>query len=119
MVLGMSIEATFSKQIATEVASWPGVTVDDGELGELAFKVGPRELGHLHGEHAAHFAFPPARWRELAAQQRITHHPVFPSKIGPAARRIDDDEDVRDVIALLRMNYERIVAKHGLPASAA
>ena len=26
-----------------------------------------------------------------------------------AARRIDDDDDVRDVIALMRLNYDRIV----------
>ena len=35
---------------------------------------------------------------------------------GPAARRIDDDDDVRDVIALLRLNYDRVLARHGLPA---
>lgn len=41
------------------------------------------------------------------------HHPVFPGKQGPAARRIQDQSDVRDVIALLRLNYERAVARHG------
>ena len=110
---------TFSEQIAAQVAGWPGVEVDRGEAGEIAFKVGPRELGHLHGEHAAHFSFPPAVWRELHEQDRITSHPVFPGKTGPAARRIDDDDDVRDVVVLLRLNYERIVARHGVPASAA
>jgi hypothetical protein len=34
---------------------------------------------------------------------------------GFAARRIETAEDVRDVIALLRLNYERAVAQHGLP----
>jgi hypothetical protein len=115
----MTNAATFSEQITREVGSWPGVAVDDGELGELAFTVGPREIGHLHGDHAAHFSFPPAVWRELAAQDRITHHPVFPTKTGPAARRIDDDTDVRDVIELFRLNYDRVVTKHGLPAPAA
>ena len=100
---------TFSEQIATQVAVWPGVEVDRSEVGEVAFKVGPRELGHLHGEHAAHFSFPPVLWRELHEQGRITSHPVFPGKTGPAACRIDDDADVRDVVVLLRMNYERIV----------
>ena len=115
----MSNAAPFSEQITGVVASWPGVVVDDGELGELAFTVGPREIGHLHGDHAAHFTFPPALWRELAADDRITHHPVFPTKTGPAARAIHDDADVRDVVALFRMNYDRVVARHGLPKSAA
>jgi len=115
----MGSVTTFSEQIAAQVGAWPGVEVDRSEAGEVAFKVGPRELGHLHGEHAAHFSFPPPVWRELHEQDRITPHPVFPGKTGPAARRIDDDTDVRDVVVLLRMNYERIVARHGRPASAA
>ena len=108
---------TASEAITAEVASWPGVEVDDGERGELAFKLGPRELGHLHGDHAAHFSFPKSVWHELCAQGRIVHHPVFPEKAGPAARRIDNDDDVRDVIALLRLNYDRIVANRGAPAA--
>jgi hypothetical protein len=29
---------------------------------------------------------------------------------GPAARRIEDDADVHDVIALMRLNYDRVRA---------
>ncbi len=36
----------------------------------------------------------------------------------PAARRIQEDADVAEVITLMRRNYERIVARHGLPAGA-
>jgi hypothetical protein len=39
---------------------------------------------------------------------RIGRHPVFPDAQGPAARRIESEEDVRDVIALLRLNYDRV-----------
>jgi hypothetical protein len=46
-------------------------------------------------------------------------HPVFPDRAGPAARRIKDETDVRDVIELLRLNYDRLVARYGLPAAAA
>jgi hypothetical protein len=35
---------------------------------------------------------------------------VFPGKEGPAARRIANEEDVRDVIALLRLNYDRMTS---------
>ena len=44
-------------------------------------------------------------------QQRIVPHPVFPDKRGPAARRIDTDDDVRDVITLLRLNYDRLASR--------
>jgi hypothetical protein len=107
----MSDERSFSEQVAVVVESWPGVVVDDGELGELAFKVGRREIGHLHGDRAAHFSFPKPLWQELRADGRIEHHPVFPGKVGPAQRRIATAEDVDDVIALFRLNYDRVVAR--------
>ena len=54
---------------------------------------------------------------ELHEQGRIDYHPVFPGKEGFGARRIETDDDVRDVIAMLRLNYDRIVARHGLEAA--
>jgi hypothetical protein len=96
--------------ITAEVTSWPGVQAGPGLRGEFAFRVGRRELGHLHGDRAAHFAFPKPVWAELFAQGRIVHHPVFPGRQGPAARSIHDQADVRDVIELLWINYQRMKA---------
>ena len=53
---------------------------------------------------------------ELIEQGRIEPHPVFPDKAGPAARRIETEADVGDAIELLRLNYDRVVARHGLPS---
>jgi hypothetical protein len=102
--------ASPSRQITDEVTAWPGVAAGYGRRGEFAFKVGRREVGHLHGDHAAHFFFPKDVWQELSAAGRITEHPVFPGRVGPAARRIRDEQDVRDVIALMRLNYDRFVS---------
>ena len=104
----MSITQTASQTIRHEVESWPGVESGPGRRGEFAFRVGRREIGHLHGDRSAHFSFPKEVWFELQAEGRITEHPVFPGKVGPAARRIHDDADVRDVIALMRLNYDRV-----------
>jgi hypothetical protein len=106
---------TASRQITDEVTSWPGVEAGPGRRGEFAFKVGRREIGHLHGDHAAHFSFPKEVWTDLFAQGRVVHHPVFPGKQGPAARAIEDEADVQDVIRMLRLNYDRAVARHGMP----
>jgi Luciferase len=102
---------TSSERITEEVTSWPGVEAGPGRRGEFAFKVGKREIGHLHGDHAAHFAFPKDVWAELREQGRIADHPVFPGRVGPASRRIESEDDVRDVIAMMRLNYERAVAR--------
>jgi hypothetical protein len=114
----MSTTLTPSRQITETVASWPGVEAGSGKRGEFSFKVGGREIGHLHGDHAAHFAFPKQTWHALARQGRIVPHPVFPDSVGMAARSIEGDADVRDVIELMRLNYERVVARHGLPDAA-
>jgi len=67
------------------------------------------------GDRSAHFGFPQQVWKELFAQGRIDYHPVFPGKPGFAARRIEGEKDITDVIALMRLNYDRVVARHGLP----
>ncbi|MDQ3739941.1 MAG: DUF5519 family protein [Actinomycetota bacterium] len=103
-----------ARRITEEVTAWPGVTAGQGRRGELAFHLGRREIGHLHGDRSAHFSFPKDLWRELHAEGRITEHPVFPGREGPAARAIASDDDVLDVIALLRLNYERALLRHPL-----
>jgi hypothetical protein len=101
-----------SERITEEVTSWPGVTAGPGNRGEFAFTVGRRQIGHLHGDRSAHFSFPKQTWRELHDQGRITEHPVFPGKEGPAARRIENEQDVDDVIALMRLNCDRAAGAH-------
>jgi luciferase-like monooxygenase len=115
----MAEQQTASQRITAEVTSWPGVDAAPGNRGEFAFKLGRREIGHLHGDRSAHFSFPKQVWAELMEQGRIVPHPVFPAAVGPAARRIESEADVSDVIALMRLNYERAVERHGRPAEAA
>ena len=115
----MTQTPTASQQITDEVTSWPGIQAGPGRRGEFAFKLGGREIGHLHGDHSAHFFFPEQLWDQLKAQGRIVAHPVFPDKHGPAARKIENEGDVRDVIELMRLNYDRVAARQGSAAHAA
>ena len=117
--LDQRIDQSVHNRITEEVTSWPGVEAGTGRRGEWSIRLGRREIGHLHGNHAAHFSFPKDVWAELKAQGRITYHPVFPGREGPASRSIEDEDDVRDVIALLRLNYDRTVERHGLPEGTA
>src|SRR3712207_7755620 len=98
-----------SETITEAVTSWPGVEAGPGPRGEFAFRVGRREIGHLHGDHVLHMGFPKAVWHELHDAGRIHYHPVFPGRPGYAARRLTNDDDVRDAIALLRLNYDRAI----------
>jgi hypothetical protein len=106
----MAEQARASERITREVTSWPGVEAGPGSRGEFAFTVGGREIGHLHGDHAAHFGFPRDVGAELRAQGRVGPHPVNPHSTKMAARRIGGDADVSDVIALMRLNYDRVAS---------
>src|SRR4051794_6797639 len=110
----MSETRSPSQRITEEVNSWDGVQSGYGKRGEFGFSVDGHEVGHLHGDHAAHFSFGREIGTALKEQGRVVDHPVFPGRAGPAARRIDTDEDIQDVIELMRLNYDRIVARYGL-----
>jgi hypothetical protein len=106
----MSENPTPSQRISETVTSWPGVESGMGRRGVFGFRVRRREIGHLHGDHAAHFMFSKELGARLKAEGRVVDHPVFPGKTGPGARRIESDEDVDDVIAMMRLNYDRLAA---------
>jgi hypothetical protein len=107
---------TASERITAEVTSWPGVTAGDGDRGEFGFRVGRREIGHLHGDRVLHIGYPKDVWQELFDAGRIGYHPVFPGKPGFGSRALTTDADVEDAIALIRINYERAVTRHGVPS---
>lgn len=108
-------EKSASQQITDEVTSWPGVEAGPGRRGEFSFKIGRREIGHLHGDRTAHFGFPKEIGTRLREQGQVGPHPVKPSSPKLASRRIKDESDIHDVIKLMRLNYDRIVERHGLP----
>lgn len=105
-------------QITDEVTTWPGVTTaGPGERGEFSYMLGSREIGHLHGSRVAHFSFQRQLGAELRAAGRVIPHPVTDSP-SLGAKPIEGPDDVAEVIALLRINYERLLARYGLPSDA-
>ena len=53
-----------------------------GRRGEFAFKLGRREIGHLHGDASPTSAFQRTVWADLFEKGRIDYHPVFPGQAG-------------------------------------
>jgi hypothetical protein len=105
-----------SRQITDTVTAWPGVEAGYGTRGEWGFYVNSHEVGHLHGDQAAHFGFGKELGASLRERGMVVDHPVFPGKNAMAARRIETQEDVDEVIELMRINYDRIIARYGLPS---
>jgi Family of unknown function (DUF5519) len=76
--------STASQRITAAATSWPAVQAGPGRRGEFAFTIGRRQLGHLHGDHAAHFNFPKAVWAQLRAEGRITRSPALVARPRPS-----------------------------------
>jgi len=107
----MSETTTASERITAEVTAWPGVEAGLGERGEYGFTVRGQQIGHLHGDRVAHFGFPRELGARLRDTGRVGPHPVNRHSPKLAARSIETDEDVREVIALMRLNYDRVVGE--------
>jgi luciferase-like monooxygenase len=94
------------QRIVREVSAWLDVTVAPHRFGGVEFRVGRRELGHLHGSRWADLPFPIKVRDELIAAGKAEHHHVMPES-GWITVRIRRAADVDLVIELFRMNYER------------
>jgi Family of unknown function (DUF5519) len=117
-VTANDVEALGAGQaIAREVTGWEGVASAPHRFGGLEFRVGRRELGHLHGDGLADLPFTRAERDELIAAGRVREHRWVPNS-GWASRDIHTPEDALDVIALFRSQYERAVRAQARRAGA-
>src|SRR3954462_3105938 len=98
--------ADFAKQVESAVSSWPGVTTQPHRFGGIEFRVGRRELGHLHGSHLADLPFPVRIRERLVAEGRAQPHHILPDS-GWISYPIRDASDASAVVALFRLNFER------------
>ena len=96
--------------IEREVKRWPGVTIGDTGRDGLQFNYGRMELGHLHGGSCADLPFPVKVRDQLLADGKASVHPPLP-KSGWVRREMDGSDDAEGVIALFRMNYDRMKAR--------
>jgi hypothetical protein len=106
-----------AQRIRAAVGSWPEVAIGPHRFGGVEFRVGRRELGHLHGDRIADLPFPRRVRDELIAADRALPHHVLPDS-GWVTFRIETPADVDAAIELFRLSYERAV-RAGRRSSAA
>ncbi|MGH3080308.1 MAG: luciferase family protein [Gaiellaceae bacterium] len=98
-----------AERIRTEVEGWEGVTARPHRFGGVAFMLGKRELGHIHGDRLADLPFPKRVAEELIADGKaLPHHVVRDS--GWVSKPIRGEEDVEAVLDLFRLSYDRAIA---------
>jgi hypothetical protein len=102
--------------VIREVSSWEGVICQEHRMGLAEFRVGRRELGHLHTSFAD-LPFPRRLRDELIAAGRARPHHVLPQS-GWITVPMRTEAEAAEVIALFRQNYERAVPRGQAPESA-
>jgi hypothetical protein len=91
--------------VRAEVGSWKGVTLHEHRFGGIEFRLGRRELGHLHGP-IADLPFPRRVRDELVRAGRARPHHVLPDS-GWVTAPMRTASEVAGVIDLFRQSYER------------
>jgi hypothetical protein len=99
-------------RIEREVASWGGVSVAPHRFGGVEFRLGRRELGHIHRGGWADFPFTSRIRAMLLETGRVTPH-----RFGVAGWVSRDLDDPDEVIEVFRLSYERAQVAQAVRAS--
>jgi len=91
--------------VIRQVSSWSGVSIHKHRFGGVEFRVGRRELGHLHPRFAD-LPFPRLIRDPLVASGRAKPHHFVPDS-GWITVPMRTASEAENVIGLLRQNYER------------
>jgi len=91
--------------ITKAVTSWKNVTVQPHRFGGVEYKIGKREIGHIHDDHLVDIPFPKKIRDEIVSSGRAKPHHILP-ETGWVSFYLHTAEDVEKAIALLEQSYK-------------
>jgi hypothetical protein len=95
------------EKISKEILSWSGVSTGPHRFGGTEFRIGKREMGHIHGDTLADLPFAMQVRNQLIESGRALPHHILP-KSGWVSKWIRGEEDISEVVELFRMQYKRL-----------
>jgi luciferase-like monooxygenase len=96
--------------IKNTVSAWDGVTAHAHRFGGTEFRLGSREIGHVHGDGLVDIPFPTKVRNEIVSAGEASPHHVLPDS-GWVSFYIQKPDDVERAVGLLRRSYEIAVAQ--------
>ena len=112
----MKAATEISESIERELLSWPGVSAGTHRFGGREFRLGNREIGHLHGGEVADLPFPRPIRDELVSHGEVSPHHHLPYS-GWVSFYLRSGQDVPAALALFRRNYERLRELNSKPTT--
>ena len=101
--------------VEREVLGWPGVWKKrdengPGGIGVTGYRLGRKQIGHVHDDGHADFRFPRETRDDLIRTGRAIAHPAFPDSRTTASHGLRSAQDVPGAVELFRMSYDRLKA---------
>jgi predicted DNA-binding protein (MmcQ/YjbR family) len=100
-----------AEKIKRVVLTWDQVEAQPHRFGGTEYRIGKRELGHIHGDSLVDIPFPKKIRDEIIAAGEAQPHHILP-ETGWVSFYLQKEEDVEHAIELLRRSYEIAVKQH-------
>ncbi len=94
-----------SKQIIDTLLTWDGVETHPHRFGSTEFRIGRREIGHIHGDYLVDIPFPKKVRDEIVTAGEAEPHHVRP-ETGWISFYLREEDDIERAIRLLKRSYE-------------
>jgi hypothetical protein len=93
------------EQIKQTVLTWENVTAQPHRFGGTEFRLGRREIGHIHGDYLVDIPFPKKVRDEVVAAGRAEPHHILPQS-GWISFYLREPADIERAIGLFRQSFE-------------
>ena len=94
-----------SKQIINTLLTWSGIASHPHRFGGTEFRIGKREIGHIHGDSLVDIPFPKKVRDEIVSAGEAQPHHILP-ETGWVSFYLKEDGDVQKAIDLLKRSYQ-------------
>jgi hypothetical protein len=94
-----------STQIIETLLTWDGIEAHPHRFGGTEFRIGNREIGHIHGDSLVDIPFPKKIRDGIVAAGEAEPHHILP-ETGWVSFHLREESDVEHAIQLLRRSYE-------------
>ena len=94
-----------SKKIVDTLLTWDGMETHPHRFGGTEFRIGKREIGHIHGDSLVDIPFPKKVRDEIVAAGEAQPHHILP-ETGWVSFYLREEGDMERAIALLKRSYE-------------
>lgn len=96
------------EKIEAAVLSWPGVSALPHRFGGTEYRLGKREIGHIHGDHLVDIPLPTRVRDQVVADGRAEPHHILPDS-GWVSFYLRQAADIERAIDLLRLSFDLAV----------